>query len=571
MTTVVTFAFLLFTFPTYATNHETNPDPAQQSNDESPLKPIDAGNYGPDKHLLYTLMNLGGYAAGCLGEGSPLFGGECLDMVGGVGEKKAMGATPYLVNSSIQSGGALGALGGAMIALGTTSPTSPIQYLASIGENFGIKTAYAQVSGSGNSVIEPILKLWQLTRNIAYFGFILIFIAIGFMIMFRQKLNPQTVISAQNALPGVVVALILVTFSYFIAALIIDLGFVTTQLTGRLLSANSLASSDKVNKTLKDANIFSLFGNIMMPPGNNLTLDKSRDEADTVGDATRESLAFLQEGFVGTLVKGAITLGGCYGGGAIVASKIPAVPVPKAALTRAGAIGVGGLLGCGLGYGAAESGLIFYGLGIVLYIILLIALLIAMFKTFFELIKAYITLMMQTIFAPFIIMFGAIPGQSGGFSGWLKTMFANVLIFPAIFAGFFLAAFILNRTGEPFGIQNGSDFSTIQSTVPLFGGLTGKFIQLVLGYGILLIIPSIPGEIKKAFKVQDSPLGAAALGGVAAGYGAGKTLITKPLQPWIKQGQAWREQVLKDQAIAATKPGQQPSLFTRGVSKVFGG
>ena len=42
------------------------------------------------------------------------------------------------------------------------------------------------------------------------------------MIMFRSKLNPQTSVSIQLALPKIVVSLILVTFSYaFIAWLLI--------------------------------------------------------------------------------------------------------------------------------------------------------------------------------------------------------------------------------------------------------------------------------------------------------------------------------------------------------------
>lgn len=580
---ILTTCYLLLTATIFAQSNEI---PVEAS--ESDIEPVTAKNYTPQAHILYTVMNMGGYTVGCLVDDNPLFGGPCLNMVGQVGpdgKPGAQGAVPVLVNNSIQSGGALGMLGNMMFAMSVTPPTSPVQYLASVGESFGIKPAYAQsgISGSGNSVIEPILKLWQLTRNIAYFGFILIFIAIGFMIMFRQKLNPQTVISAQNALPGVVVALILVTFSYFIAALIIDVGFVATQLTGRLLSANGLANQETINKTLAEKNFLGLYGSFISPPapgseGGEGISDIGAD-ADKFGDTAASTLSVLNQGIVGQIITIGSFGAGCYGG----AKLLPAGASLIAAPTGIGRIGtflsnnsgltsaIGCLGGGGAAAGAVSNGLIFYGIGVLIYVVMIIALVIAMGKTFFELIKAYLSLMIQTIFAPLIIMTGAIPGQGEAFGGWAKTMIANVLVFPAVFAAFFFAAFIMGRPDNTFGIPAGAsgDFG-ITSTVPLLGGLTGEFIKLILVYGILLIIPSIPGEVKKAFKVQDSPLGGVAVGAMAAGYGAGSKLVKTPLQPWIKQGQAWREAKLKQEATDALKPGQEPSWFTKGVSKVLG-
>src|SRR3989344_4417049 len=115
-----------------------------------------------------------------------------------------------------------------------TPPTSATLYLANLGESIGLspKSALAQnVAGSGAGIIQPVIQLWQVIRNLAYLAFILVFLSVGFMIMFRSKINPQTVISVQAALPGLVIGLILITFSYFIAALIIDLAFVGVQLS----------------------------------------------------------------------------------------------------------------------------------------------------------------------------------------------------------------------------------------------------------------------------------------------------------------------------------------------------
>ena len=72
-----------------------------------------------------------------------------------------------------------------------------------------------------NSGIEP---LWTQIRNITYIFFMIIFIVVGFMIMFRSKIGGQTLITLGNSLPNIILALIGVTFSFAIAGLIIDIG-----------------------------------------------------------------------------------------------------------------------------------------------------------------------------------------------------------------------------------------------------------------------------------------------------------------------------------------------------------
>jgi len=49
-------------------------------------------------------------------------------------------------------------------ALYMNPPVRTADYLASVGEGLGIvKEAHAQVSGSGASVLSPILSLWQVS------------------------------------------------------------------------------------------------------------------------------------------------------------------------------------------------------------------------------------------------------------------------------------------------------------------------------------------------------------------------------------------------------------------------
>lgn len=176
------------------------------------------------------------------------------------------GQTKLMAYDKIPTGGALGALGSATAMLYSTPPTSTAYYLANLGESVGIsiKPAYAQAPpglGTGQGVIAPVLQIWQITRNLAYLAFIVVFLVVGFMIMFRQKINQQTVISVQQAIPSMVVGLILVTFSYFIASLLVDLAFVGIQLVAGIFSGipNSLGSSSQIQNLSQNNNIFQLY------------------------------------------------------------------------------------------------------------------------------------------------------------------------------------------------------------------------------------------------------------------------------------------------------------------------
>lgn len=138
------------------------------------------------------------------------------------------GVTAEAMNRN--GGGAIGMLGSTIAFMYDNPPASGVTYFASVGKNLGIvKPAYAQTDQGFNRLAgEGILNIWRGFRNVSYFLFIIIFVALAFAIMFRVRLNPQTVITIQSAIPRIIIALILVTFSYAIAGLLIDLAFVST-------------------------------------------------------------------------------------------------------------------------------------------------------------------------------------------------------------------------------------------------------------------------------------------------------------------------------------------------------
>ncbi len=111
--------------------------------------------------------------------------------------------------------------------------------------------AYAQ--GLGFASLNPILGLWKTFRNIAYLFYVVIFIVIGFMIIFRAKVG-QAAITAQQAIPSIIISLILVTFSYAIAGFIIDLMYLT------MILITGLFGNMVNNQNMLSFNIFNLAG-----------------------------------------------------------------------------------------------------------------------------------------------------------------------------------------------------------------------------------------------------------------------------------------------------------------------
>jgi hypothetical protein len=226
-------------------------------------------------------------------------------------------------SSTNTSGGAFGQMSQLAAVLYGAPPARSTEYLAQINNNMGIASpVYAQgaptsVGGSGSGVVAPVLAVWTTTRNIAYLGFVFIFIVIGFMIMFRRRLNPQTVISAQIALPGLVIGLILVTFSYFIAALIIDTSFLGMQLTAQIFmqSGGNIYNNQQIQGMANDSNLFNLYRSSVRF-GENFN-DVQSGVRDTLNSATSGVIpggAFSLPGFLITVV-GSILVGALVGGG----------------------------------------------------------------------------------------------------------------------------------------------------------------------------------------------------------------------------------------------------------------
>jgi hypothetical protein len=163
--------------------------------------------------------------------------------------------------SYVPDRGAFGTLSTLIGGMYDHRPASSIEYFADLGKNFGlIQPSYAATTGFGFDRLQGVLTVWKAFRDFAYVFFAIIFVLVGLAIMFRVKINPQTAISIQNAIPKIIIALLLVTFSYAIAGLVIDLMYVVFALMISILDPTKTYGLMSEGFAGGIAQAFSVFG-----------------------------------------------------------------------------------------------------------------------------------------------------------------------------------------------------------------------------------------------------------------------------------------------------------------------
>lgn len=358
------------------------------------------------------------------------------------------GAVPFLL-SSIQT-------------LYIEKPASGVQYLADLKSKV---TGETYASTSGYDALKPTQALWTTFRNLTLLLYVLFFIVIGFMIIFRSRIGSGGVASIQAVLPKIIVSLILVSFSYAIVGLMIDLMNFFIAVMIQILSGNNVALEGS-NGVYYRENVFSIMLRDLFA-GNFTNIFGNTDD----------------------IIKGAI---GNFGLPDLIekfSSKILA----------AMAMAVIGIM-----------------------------MLIATFRIFFMLLMAYIKVFFYTIFGPIMIGIGVIPGMPG-FGPWIRNIAAQlstfvITILMIIFAAYFMGVGQDKYTSGQAEITSGGD----GWNAPLLGGFddedNAKALKALIGIGILLGVPSAAKIAQEAFKVKGGGMGGmiggAAAGIAGAGYGA---------------------------------------------------
>lgn len=366
--------------------------------------------------------------------------------------------------------------------------------------------------GVGFAAIKPYANLWKIFRDLSYMILVIILIAIGFMIMFRMKMNPQTVISVENALPKIIVSLILITFSFAIAGFLIDLMYVIIAIAISALSGNNTYyDAGKVTNEFINSGMGKLSSALLADP-----------EPLTVGSAMLQLLGTEITAGI-RIISGALSFWLFPKGLELVVNGLAKIPI----LDQIQIVGtsISGLLQGTLSPLITLAGpVIGVILGIFIFPQLIIGTLIwftlvlLFFRLFFYLFNTYLKIILLIIFAPFILLFEAVPGK-GTFSFWFKSLLANLLSFPIIISLIMVGNIIQSQAAS--GVNGWRP--------PFLAEIDPNVYSILVGMAVILMIPDLMKVAREAMGVKDLPVsfgigtffgGAqAAGGGIMAGVG----------------------------------------------------
>ncbi len=415
--------------------------------------------------------------------------------------------TSVPVLNKIPTGQGLFGVGTSVLSgLYSTPPLKSSEYIAGLGREMGlVKEANAQVGGSGNSVLSPVYKLWEVSRNIAYLTMIIIFLVVGFMVMFRQRLNPQTVVTVQLALPSLVIGLVLITFSYFMASLITDIAFLGTDLVGYFFQAAQTGpnSPGSLTQLLASENSLSIMSrltsglsSISVKSGIDTVINNLTGMAQVYVQAAITFITYQYGGQFTSAILG--PAGGVLGFIMGAGSRFSVAGAGSAVGGVVGQLG-GGILSSVVA--AAAPGAI---LSALVGFVMVIMMIVTMFKLILKLINNFLSIIFYTIFSPFIFLVASLPGRQGLVTDWIKNLLCNVLAFPAVVGVLYFCYYLLTG-GQPLSGDQPFTVSTIspvavtgRTTLPLFGGLDLNIINALLAFGAFLATPSIPEIVCKA-------------------------------------------------------------------------
>ncbi len=418
-----------------------------------------------------------------------------------------------------------------LIVLPYVNPPASGLYWAYDGlQNAGLIPKTYAAEGIGFAALKPFSNIWKLFRDVSYMFVVLVLITIGFMIMFRMKLNPQTVITVENALPKIVISLLLITFSFPIAGFMIDLMYISIGVIAvffsRLAGIPELFNTPQkilenfyFEKNIKlwnliipfdlafnivpfNADLFQLTGSIfgilpetikniintitllVFPPHKILYLITSKARAVGPEAAVRAVGHAILERFN---------------------------PIEKN-LERAGSgtpmlsIIIGLLL---LVLDLIFFQIIYSSAGLIIIFLVLWATLIYLFlRIFFVLLYSYLQVILLIFFAPLILLAEMIPGKST-FSLWIKNLIINLSTWPIL-----IVLLLINAT-----LMNQSVNSTAFWQPPFLMAINNQYISVIISMGILFMIPELIKAIKDLFGVKPLPLGLN-LGAFTAGAGS---------------------------------------------------
>ncbi len=348
--------------------------------------------------------------------------------------------------------------------------TDSVVYAASVAVGGGLPP-------NGINAISPLTdlginKLWGISFGIAMVGFTIILVYSGFIIIFRQKVNGQTIASLGMSIQGMVMGLLFALASFAIGGFFFNLSKFLVLILAALLSTTLTYGNNAAFVPTYISSPLSLL------TGNGTELFSGSD-IDEIRNRTPANISTCSPNDYG-----------CVFGEVFSGSFFP-----------------------NLIQGALEA----VG-GILVYILVRLVgaflLFTAAFRIFFAVFTTYTKMIMDIILAPIYFVISAIPGRSPNYSSWLKKMFRNALVLPMIFVIVNIGLYLMGLDNSSLnGGLGTSAISGITGGAIVADGSVTDFILAMAGPGyivgliFLLMAPSAPNLISELLAVSDSKAG----------------------------------------------------------------
>ena len=432
-----------------------------------------------------------------------------------------------------------------LMAVPYTHPPASFAYWVGNGlQNTGFIPKTYAYEGVGFASIKGYRSIWNIFRNLSYLVLVFVIVTVGFMIMFRMKINAQTIVSIENALPHIVMALIYITFSFAIAGLLIDAMYlligiivsILSQLNVGNLKPDALHVGELINEYFAAGFAGIWPYDAVLVNGNMEPLANVVEVATGPGGpAIKTGFAFFNilPSIIQIPIKGVIAF--------VIGNSLKGM-VMSHLKDFFGAFRGLGILGNNIGHILdlipVALGFIVFVLivswlpGFILGLCILLTIFLLLARIFFLLLKSYISITLLIIFSPIILLLEAIPGRNS-FKNWILSLIGELLTFPLVilFTLVGYAIVSINHTSQIF-------------TLPFLYGFSSDDISTIIGMGIILMIPNLVELIKKSTGAKGLPLdfgfntffeGGALLAGRGTGSVAGYGSLLRGMRPQIKQ------------------------------------
>jgi hypothetical protein len=346
--------------------------------------------------------------------------------------------------------------------------------------------------GTGFALLAPIQGFWGWAATMSFSFMTLIIIIVAFAMIFRSRLGGKEVVQIQNAIPGIVLAMILIPLSYPLSGLFIDGITVTTNLFHDFILGPAGPGASIYQNDVK--------GSDGQPFNSGRGL---------YGDDWRVSSLRVREQFGAQAIASGFAQSFCASNTANATANCDSVNFNQFNLIDSVVSAFEG------NPGLAQL------LGNLLNLIFNLIAIVVSIKITWRLLKKFVNMVFLPITSPFIFATVAIPGQgTKAVIDYFKQLLNASLHFVVTYCLFLIVIVFANPAfhatiTDPAGSAGYRPpvlSGVLTSIVVPSGGISSSLIFTVLALGLFLAIPSILDQIDDKFKTGPMPFAKEILG-----------------------------------------------------------